>query len=189
MRLPKICSIARRSLTRVGRSSATVSVASLAASCCARLSPCCSSSERRSMVCGVSTRRPSRDSLRMALIRPVHLRRRGPDEAERFRQVGLDRRASVRRDEVRRLRLRLRQEGSDVGPHRLELAREAHHVDERRAQVVADDVGEALDLVVGRLQVGDALGDQAFQVLVGRRAARPARAAGSTWRALEKALT
>ena len=44
----------------------------------------------------------------------------------------------------------------------LQLAREAHDVDQRRAQVVANDVGEALDLLVGLQQLGlspFALGD------------------------------
>ena len=50
---------------------------------------------------------------------------------------------------------------------RIELAGEAHHVDERRAQVVADDVGEALDLVVGVLQLADTIGDDRLEVLVG----------------------
>jgi len=35
----------------------------------------------------------------------------------------------------------------------LQLAGEAHDVDQRRPEVVGDDVGEALDFVVGRLQV------------------------------------
>ena len=46
----------------------------------------------------------------------------------------------------------------------LELAGEAHDVDQRRAQIVADDVGEALDLVVGFAQVGGALLHRGFQV-------------------------
>ena len=59
---------------------------------------------------------------------------------------------------------------------RLELGREAHDVDQRRAQVVADDVGEALDLVVGFLEVGRAVFDDPFEIGVGRLPAR-ARAA------------
>jgi hypothetical protein len=31
----------------------------------------------------------------------------------------------------------------------VEFGGEAHHVDERRSQIVADDIGEALDLVIG----------------------------------------
>ena len=45
----------------------------------------------------------------------------------------------------------------DAGAQFLQFAGEAHDVDQRRAQVVADDVGEALDLLVGLLQVGGPL--------------------------------
>ena len=47
--------------------------------------------------------------------------------------------------------------GLDRRRGRLQLAGEAHDVDQRRAQVVGDDVGEALDLLVGAAEVGGAL--------------------------------
>ena len=58
----------------------------------------------------------------------------------------------------------------------LQLGGEAHDVDQRRTQVVADDVGEALDLVVGALQVDRALLDAQLQA--GSSAPRPRRAPG-----------
>ena len=54
----------------------------------------------------------------------------------------------------------------DVAAQFLELAGEAHDVDQRRAQIVADDIGEALDLVVGLAQIGGALVDGGFQIEV-----------------------
>ena len=36
---------------------------------------------------------------------------------------------------------------------------EAHHVDQRAAQIVADDIGEALDFVIRAGQIGGALGN------------------------------
>ena len=52
----------------------------------------------------------------------------------------------------------------DVAAQFLEFAGKAHDVDQRRAQIVADDVGEALDLVIGLAQVGGALVDRGFEV-------------------------
>ena len=52
----------------------------------------------------------------------------------------------------------------DVAAQFLELAGEAHDVDQRRTQIVADDIGEALDFFVGLAQVGGALVDGGFQV-------------------------
>ena len=46
----------------------------------------------------------------------------------------------------------------------LELAGKAHDVDERRAQIVADDIGEPLDFVVGFAKIGGALVDGGFEV-------------------------
>ena len=54
----------------------------------------------------------------------------------------------------------------DVGAQFLEFAGEAHDVDQRRAQIVADDIGEALDFVVGLAQVGGALVDGGLEVEV-----------------------
>ena len=48
-----------------------------------------------------------------------------------------------------------------------QLGGEAHDVDQGRTQIVADDIGEALDLVVGFRQVGGAVLDDTFEVLVG----------------------
>ena len=45
-----------------------------------------------------------------------------------------------------------------------ELGGEAEDVDQRRAQIVADDVGEALDFFIGALEVGGAPLDFAFEV-------------------------
>ena len=52
----------------------------------------------------------------------------------------------------------------DVAAQFLQLAGEAHDVHQRRAQIVADDVGEALDLVIGFAQVGGALVDRGLEV-------------------------
>ena len=66
----------------------------------------------------------------------------------------------------------------DVAAQFLQLAGEAHDVHQRRAQVVADDIGEALDLVIGFAQVGGALVDRGLEVEIDCRAAwrRPRRA-------------
>ena len=60
----------------------------------------------------------------------------------------------------------------------LELAGEAHDVHQRRAQIVADDIGEALDFVVGLAQIGGALVDGGFEidVVVAQPRLRPRRA-------------
>ena len=52
----------------------------------------------------------------------------------------------------------------NVAAQFLELAGEAHDVDQRRAQIVADDIGEALDFVIGLAQVGGALVDRGLQI-------------------------
>ena len=52
----------------------------------------------------------------------------------------------------------------DVAAQFLELAGEAHDVHQRRAQIVADDIGEALDLVVGLAQIGGALVDGGLEI-------------------------
>ena len=54
-----------------------------------------------------------------------------------------------------------------VGDHfvgALELAGEAHDVDQGRAKIVADDIGEALDFVIGAGEVGGALDHRAFKI-------------------------
>ena len=50
----------------------------------------------------------------------------------------------------------------------LQLAGEAHHVDQRRAQVVADDVGEPLNFLVGALQVRGPFADTPLKATVQR---------------------
>ena len=52
----------------------------------------------------------------------------------------------------------------NVAAQFLEFAGEAHDVHQRRAQIVADDIGEALDFVVGLAQVGGALVDRGLQI-------------------------
>ena len=52
----------------------------------------------------------------------------------------------------------------DIAAQFLQFAGEAHDVDQRRAQIVADDIGEALDLVVGFAQIGGALVDRTFEI-------------------------
>ena len=54
----------------------------------------------------------------------------------------------------------------NVAAQFLEFAGEAHDVDQRRAQIVADDIGEALDFVVGLAQIGGALVDRGLQIEV-----------------------
>ena len=54
----------------------------------------------------------------------------------------------------------------DIGAQFLEFAGEAHDVHQRRTQIVADDIGEALDLVVGFAQVGGAFVDGGFEIEV-----------------------
>ena len=66
----------------------------------------------------------------------------------------------------------------DVTAEFFELAGEAHDVDEWRAQIVADDIGKALNLIVGLAQVRRALVDDGLQVDVAsrRRASASSRA-------------
>ena len=65
---------------------------------------------------------------------------------------GLDRHAGVIGDEFRRFLRDLRNEGLDLLAHRFELGGKAHDVDKRRAQIMADDIGEALDFLIGLRQ-------------------------------------
>jgi hypothetical protein len=106
---------------------------------------------------------------------PVHLAGGGADEGQRLGQVlGRGRARLVDGGFGERVAV-----GEDVGldglERLLELAREAHDVDQGRAQVVGDDVGEALHLGVGAHQVLGALLDpllearvEAPQLAVGR---------------------
>jgi hypothetical protein len=54
----------------------------------------------------------------------------------------------------------------NVAAQFLEFAGKAHDVHQRRAQIVADDIGEALDLVVGLAKIGGALVDRGFEIEV-----------------------
>ena len=47
---------------------------------------------------------------------------------------------------------------------RFEFGREAHHVHQRRAKVVADNIGELLDFIVRSLQLGRAPLDRPFEI-------------------------
>ena len=107
---------------------------------------------------------------------PVHLADRGLDEAERLGEVlrqllvgavehGSAVSVAFSGAWARRLGAAQRCDpAEDVVAQLLQLAGEAHDVDQRRAQIVADDIGEALDLVVGFAQVGGALLDRGFEV-------------------------
>ena len=115
---------------------------------------------------GVSTRRPWRDKVRMALISRsifwVEARMKPIDS-------GISSLAASRATSSTSPGCSLSSRGDQRG-HRLvggfELGGEAHDVDQRRAQIVADDVGELLDFLVGALQVGGALGDRAFRLVL-----------------------
>ena len=135
-------------------------------------------SSRVSILTGSNSRRPSRVRLRIADDQPVHLGDRGFDEAERLGEIlrellvfafeqRLDRRRR-RPDQRRRSRRRgqRRDPLEDIAAQFLELAGEAHDVDQRRAQIVADDIGEALDFVVGLAQIGGALVDRGLEIEV-----------------------
>ena len=52
----------------------------------------------------------------------------------------------------------------DVAAQFLEFAGEAHDVHQRRAQVVADDIGEALDFFIGLAQIGGAFVDRGLEI-------------------------
>jgi hypothetical protein len=52
----------------------------------------------------------------------------------------------------------------NAAPQLLQLAGKTHDVDQRRAQVVADDVGEALDFLVRLAQIRGALIDRGLEV-------------------------
>src|SRR5258708_3660428 len=54
----------------------------------------------------------------------------------------------------------------NIVPQLLEFAGEAHDVHQRRAQIVADDIGEALDFVVGLAKIGGALVDGRLEIEV-----------------------
>ena len=191
MRLAKICSSASRSLSTSGRSPMSM----LAPASDGPMGDCLGDAVEQRVhvdaVRGSNWRRPSRESLRTALISRSMLRDRGLDEADGLVEILaelLDRpRPSARRPahRARRSRRRACDLLEDVLAQRLELGGEAHDVDERRAQIVADDVGEALDLLVGLGQVGGAVFDDALEIGVGavellRAASRCARCAGTS---------
>lgn len=52
----------------------------------------------------------------------------------------------------------------EVAAQFLELAGEAHDVDQRRAQVMADDIGEALDFFIGLSEVAGAFLDDGLEI-------------------------
>src|SRR3984957_8365040 len=54
----------------------------------------------------------------------------------------------------------------DVGSQLLQFAGEAHDIDQRRTQIVADDIGEPLDFVIGLAKIGGARVDGGFEIEV-----------------------
>ena len=65
----------------------------------------------------------------------------------------------------------------NVAAQFLQFAGEAHDVHQRRTQIVADDIGEALDFVIGFAKVGGALVDRGLEVeVVVAQLLRPRRA-------------
>ena len=113
----------------------------------------------------------------MADDQAVHLGDRGFDEAERLGEIlrkllvgAFENGLGVVGGIVRRRRRRRcgaaerRDPLEDVAAQLLELAGEAHDVHQRRAQIVADDIGKALDLVIGFAQIGGALVDGGFEI-------------------------
>ena len=104
---------------------------------------------------------------------PVHLLGRGADEADglgHFLAHGGD---DLGIDHARLFRLIDRL--VDDLARLLQFGGVAHHVDQRRAQVVADDIGEALDFLVRAHQVAGAFANLVLQAGVGgveRRASR-----------------
>ena len=130
-----------------------------------------------SICTGSNSRRPSRVRLRIADDQAVHLGDRRLDEPERFGEVfrkllvgpfehGLGGVGRVFRGlGSGRLRPGKRCDPpEDVAAQFLQFAGEAHDVHQRRAQVVADDIGEALDLVIGFAQVGGAFVDRGLEI-------------------------
>ncbi len=128
---------------------------------------------------GWNSRRPSRVRLRIAVISrsilPIDDLMKPSASVEILRELlvgafehglgGIG--GVVRRRTARRLRAGKRRDPpEDVAAQFLEFAGEAHDVDQRRAQIVADDIGEALDLVVGFAQVGGAFVDGGFEIEV-----------------------
>ena len=179
IRLEKICSSASRSLTTLRQRLDANRALRPPRPDGRRWWRCLRSARCMSTRSGWNSRRPSRVRLRIAAIRRSILRDRRFDEAERFGEILRKLLVGVvenRFGAVGRIlgRLRLRRcsaaEGcdalEDVAAQLLELAGEAHDVDQRRAQVVADDIGEALDLLVGLAQVGGALVDGGLEVEV-----------------------
>ena len=84
----------------------------------------------------------------------IHLVDRGLDEADRLVEVLPQRGVGGRL-------------GEDVGAEPLQLGGEAHDVDERGPQIMADDIGEALHFGVAFLQIRGAFGDALLQAAVG----------------------
>ena len=127
-----------------------------------------------SMRSGLNSRRPSRVSVRMAAISrsilPIDDLMKLKDSSNSCASalsssasaasagggIGAGRHGLRRRQSFDPL--------EDAGAQLLELAGKAHDVDQRRTQVVADDVGEALDLLVRLLQVGGALVDGGLEI-------------------------
>ena len=126
---------------------------------------------------------------------PVHLADRRLDEAERLGEILRELPVVALEDELGSSAATsaggpARDPPEDVTAQLLELAGEAHDVHQRRAQIVADDIGEALNLVVGLAQVGGAFVDRGLEIEVvvaqpgfgviarARRSAAPARSNG-----------
>ena len=103
----------------------------------------------------------------------IHPLDRSLDDADRFvellaQAVGGVRLVRVRcRAQLGEVILQLRDAGEDFLAQLFKLSGESHNVDERRTQVMADDVGETLDLFVGLFEIGCAEFDNALEVGVG----------------------
>ena len=94
---------------------------------------------------------------------PVHPLARGTDEFDCFGQVLAHRDIGFGAHQRVVLPRQIVEEARQPFLGRLQLGGEAHDVDQRRAEVVTDDIGEALDLFVGALEIGRARGDRAFE--------------------------
>ena len=112
-----------------------------------------------------STRRPSRDNFRMALINPSIL-----VVEERMKLTASGRALSRRHrlPEASRRAFRMSDRFAAPGPH-FQLAGEAHDVDQGRAQIVTHDIGKALNFVIGAAKLGGALADAFFKSDIERR--------------------
>src|SRR4029079_9828661 len=160
-RLENTCSTASRSLTTGGRS-ATATVAPCSVARCATVCAIDASSAFMSISSGLKSRRPSRESFRTALMRRSIL------VMEVLMKVIASSKpvpsGSVEAPPLLRASAWAAATPGchlleNIAPQRFQFGGEAHDVHERRAQIVADDIGEALNLFVGFSQIGGAMGD------------------------------